>query len=792
MNWSKCSVLVMCGVMLAFISKAQTFAGKELNLGEWRLHAPFKAAKQVAKVGNKIYCAANTGLYYLDTDDNTITVLGTEQGFASNQISLLKYSKDAQTLVIIHTNFNVDLLRNGKIYNISDIKTKSIIGLKTINDVFINGTDAYLACGFGIVKINLTKQEIADTYYLVPQGQSKPVNGVTIFNNYLYASTDKGLYRCVLNNPSIADYRAWQLDSMNNNKKLYTKPYKQLTVCNNQLVVNNYSTTYWQDTLLVRTTNGNWIKPATIVNYDVSDLTTINNELVVTFTGVTFVYDPITFNSRRFGIYTPPVSYTHLQTISDDNNGYYIADQTKGIIHCNSNFEQVTTYAPSSSFFDTGFRMNFIDSTLYVAGGGYDLSGFPNYRLYGVQSYKNFEWTYNFTGSKDIVPTAYFGCTTSSNVNPKNKAQTYFTSWSAGLLEINDSAGSKVGKLYNAKNTILQDQPLNPGFLAINNTMYDKNGNLWMDNAYASKPIVVKTQDNKWYSYGVGIQNRTKQLLIARNGYKWLAFPVGQGIAVYNDNGTLDDATDDEYRVLTNNEVNGALHTLNISCMTEDANGDIWIGTDKGITVFYNADNALKKNGTNYETFNAQQIKINVTGNVEYLLETEFINSIVVDAANRKWITTANSGVYLVNENGTEQLKHFTTENSPLIVNEIKCAAINPMNGEVFFGHDFGIQSYKAEATLASNNCNEVYAYPNPVRPEYAGAIAIKNVFAKSIVKITDMAGNFVVELNSLGGQALWDGKNSKGERVPTGIYIALVSNEATGKTCKTKIMLID
>lgn len=416
-------VIIILMVQIPLISCAQTFANNELSLGQWRLHAPFKSAIQVAKVGNKIYCAANTGLYYLDTDDNTLHVIGIEQGLASNQVNILKYSKDAQTLVIVHTNYNIDLLHNGKVYNISDIKTKSIIGFKTINDVYISGSYAYLACGFGIVKINLTKQEIADTYYLVPQGQSKPVNGVVVFNNYLYASTDKGLYRCQFNNPAIADYRSWKLDSMGNNAKWYNKKFNQMTVANNQLVVNNYSPAYWQDTLMVGNAQGQWSKPSTFANYDVSDLTTIDNEIVITYSGSTLVYDASTFAFLRYGVIsTPTVSYTNFQTITDNDGGYYIADNTNGIVHCDKNFGNISTYSPVSSFFNSGFRMNFIDSTLYVAGGGYDLSGFSNSRLYGVQSYKNFEWKYNFTGRKDIMPT-FFGSTTSSNVNSKNKAQ---------------------------------------------------------------------------------------------------------------------------------------------------------------------------------------------------------------------------------------------------------------------------------------------------------------------------------------------------------------------------------
>jgi streptogramin lyase len=785
-------VTVLYLTLITISTQAQDFANKELGLGQWRLHAQFNNGLQVAKAGNKIYCASKTGFYYLDTDDNTLHIVGTEDGLSSNQINLIRYSKDAKTLVVVHTNFNIDLIRDGKIYTISEIRTKASIGLKNINDVYINGKYAYLSCGFGVVKINLAKQEIADTYYLAPQGQSKPINGFALFNNYFYATTDKGIYKCLANSPAISDYRTWSLDSMNNNSFLYKKKYKQITACNNQLVVNNYSAAYAQDTIYVYNTSKQWVKTVNLNNLDVSDINYVNDEIVVTNFYTSFVLNPNNLNLLRYGIVQPNGEYYSQQVITDDADGYYMADSKKGIVHCNKFFGGIASYSPSSAYFASGFRMNFIDSTLYVSGGGYDKSGFPKYSLIGVQMYKNFDWKYIFTGNKDIIFNTYVGDITSCNIDAKNKNRSYFTSWGGGLIEAKDSAGTLMGKQWNHTNSALQSQPGNFGFVAINNTVFDKNNNLWMDNTYGAKALVVKTADNNWKAFNVGLQGRTRQLLVSRNGNKWLAIAREGGIAVFNDNNTPLDESDDVYRVLNTNELSGGLHTLEINSITEDANGDIWVGTLKGVTVFYNADNVLAKSGANFEPYKAQQIKVNVTGNVEYLLETESILSIVVDNANRKWIATENSGVYLVSENGTEQIKHFDINNSPLITNEIKSIAINSLNGEVFFGHDFGIQSYKAEATQGSTTCKDIYGYPNPVRADYSGEIAVKNVYNKSQIKITDFNGNLVTQLTSLGGQALWDGKNSNGEKVPSGIYIVLVANETTGKTCKTKIMIID
>jgi hypothetical protein len=58
-------------------------------------------------------------------------------------------------------------------------------------------------------------------------------------------------------------------------------------------------------------------------------------------------------------------------------------------------------------------------------------------------------------------------------------------------------------------------------------------------------------------------------------------------------------------------------------------------------------------------------------------------------------------------------------------------------------------------------------------------------------VKIVDMGGNLVYETESLGGQALWDGNNLRGERAATGVYLVYLSNSEGTLTHVTKLLFI-
>jgi hypothetical protein len=214
--------------------------------------------------------------------------------------------------------------------------------------------------------------------------------------------------------------------------------------------------------------------------------------------------------------------------------------------------------------------------------------------------------------------------------------------------------------------------------------------------------------------------------------------------------------------------------------------GEIWVGTERGPAVFYSPGSVF--NGSNYD---CRQILIEQDGNVQILLETESITAIAIDGGNRKWMGTANNGVFLLSPDGTETIHHFTAENSPLLSNTIYSIAIDHLTGEVFFGTDYGIVSYRSDAVASSYDTEELLVFPNPVRQDYFGPIAINGTAFNSEVKITDSNGNAVNQLISEGGQAIWDGTNFNGERVSTGVYFIFSSDDSGEYKASGKVLIV-
>jgi hypothetical protein len=226
-----------------------------------------------------------------------------------------------------------------------------------------------------------------------------------------------------------------------------------------------------------------------------------------------------------------------------------------------------------------------------------------------------------------------------------------------------------------------------------------------------------------------------------------------------------------------------------IYSIAQDREGNIWLGTNKGIVVYYSPSRVFSSN-----EFYAQTILVPRNDNSGFgdpLLGTETVTAIKVDGANRKWLGTRNGGVFLVSDDGLKQIHAFNIDNSPLLSNSINDITINENTGEVFFATNSGIISYVSDAVGPAEEFSDVYVYPNPVRETYFGDIVITGLIENAYVKITDLNGNLVHETRSLGGNAIWNGNNLSGKRVSTGVYLVFLTNDDGSLTHVTKLLFI-
>ena len=302
-------------------------------------------------------------------------------------------------------------------------------------------------------------------------------------------------------------------------------------------------------------------------------------------------------------------------------------------------------------------------------------------------------------------------------------------------------------------------------------------------------PFSVLTDEGEWHSFPAPASN-LGQLAIDRDGFKWaIITSTSQGILVFDDNGTFEDTSDDRTRIISTSNSN--LPDNEIFSIEADKDGDIWVGTVDGVIVFECGQSVFD---ADICTGNLRIVEENfVDDETENLLKGERVNAIGIDGGNRKWFGTSN-GIFVQDANGTENIAFFDESNSPLLDNNIIDIAFDDETGVVYIGTDRGVISMRGEAIRGNMlNDEKIYAFPNPVHPDYDGPIAIKGLAMNANVKITDVSGALIFEGRSLGGQIIWDGRDYNGRKASTGVYLVFstADNTLNPSAATTKILFI-
>ncbi len=376
-------------------------------------------------------------------------------------------------------------------------------------------------------------------------------------------------------------------------------------------------------------------------------------------------------------------------------------------------------------------------------------------------------------------------------VDPTNPSRV-FAAGRCGLYEFVDS---KLIAYYNNDNSPLDDAyDFGNTYTIINSMCFDKAGNLWVLNSMTDeeKNILCLKKDGTWddhfnsalvrddisFQYMRGAMFDSRGLLWFVND-RW-DYPA---LVCYN-------TENKQIKVYSSfvNQDGTNTNPQQVHCVTEDKAGNIWIGTTIGPLYLTPSDIT-----SGSDTFTQFKVPRNDgTNYADYLMANVDINAICIDGAGRKWFGTSN-GAYLVSADNLTQEQHFTTDNSPLLSNEINSIAVNGKTGEVYLGSDKGLCSYMSNATEPAVEMTDesVYAYPNPVEPSYTGVITVVGLTMDADVKIATASGALVFEGRSQGGTFTWDGCDRQGNRVASGIYnvITATSTGEKGTVCKIAIV---
>lgn len=745
-------------------------------VGSWRMHTAYHNATQCVAINGKVYIVSDGSLYSYTPDDESVECYD-KTGILSDQgIRHIVVDEQSNTLIVIYDNANIDLIApNEEVTNVTDYTNKITLDPK-VNDVRIIRGNAYIATNFGITILNVARSEFTNTYML-----GMVTRSCLAYDGYIYAATDNGLYRGSMED-NLLDTSSWE--------QISNATYTQLASFDNTLIaLGSNKSVYQINTIdgtasLLRKGTFNFIHTA-----EGKCFVGNKNNVIVYNTLANFVL--LTFDGTINHLTTDGTTYWSCNG-KEGLNGYTYNKESKSIERIVSNI------IPNSPIRNYCQYLHFIGDRLLIAGGC--LNYFDNTFYDGtLMMYEDGTWTsFQEEGIAEQTGVQYKNLT-SIVQDPKDENHHYASSFGQGIYEFHDM---KLVAHYDHNNSILESAaPNSKRYTRISRLQYDKQGNLWIANAdggeQVTSPLKILKPDGEMISlYYKELEKlpTVTEVLFDQRGYIWVvSMRYDVRLFCIDLNGTLENTADDRIRTFDEkftDQDGQSTEIFYINDIVEDADGNIWVMTDAGPYVLYDTDKAFE---ANYHFTKIKVPRNDGTNYADYLLNGVYTTCVEVDAANRKWIGTLNNGLYLIGADGLENIHHFTKDNSPLPSNTIESLALHHTSGELYIGTDKGLVSYTTDATSGASRYNEenVYAYPNPVTPDYNGPITIVGLKTGSTVKITNTAGRLVAEGTSLGGSFTWDGKTPQGQRVSTGIYYVLGTDEEGREGIATKILFV-
>jgi hypothetical protein len=755
-------------ILQIFFLQAQNFENS------WTGYFSYVSIKSISQGNDKIYAAAENAIFTYDLSTEEISSISTINGLSGNPISTAYYSENNGLYVIGYENGLIEIVIDGEdnVLKVVDILDKTTIppNMKTINHFNEYNGRLYISTGFGISVYNLESLEFGDTYFIGDLGSQINITQTTVQGDLIYASSsENGIKSALVADENIIDYQQWATVIGGGYKGIQSLGVELYAVNNSNIILKfDLDVGFLQiDTFL---------SPVVDFRAFSGVLTITTNSSIHSFSEGYVLINEI----------TSLFEYDYLlQAGYAFNNSFYLGTADLGMLIVPFNVNRALQVLPEGPLYNQPFTIEASPGKLWVAFGDVDLT-FNPYPLTrkGISNYRNESWTnIKYDSLTDLLDVEDVNDLVFIKSNPNNPNETYMSSYQKGLLKIKNQDPTI---LYNETNSPLEIPGGNEALgIRLYGSDFDKQDNFWFVQSRIDKGLIKLTPEGQFQTIDISnIINAEDELalgklVVSREGYVFFG-AVSSGLVGYN-------PTTNEFNKIGEALGNGNLPSTDIKALAFDNQNRLWIGTRKGLRVLYSARNFFESGAD----IDSQPIIILDDGVPQELLFLQSITDIEVDGSNNKWVSTATSGVFYLSSNGQETLLRFTSANSPLPSDTVLDISIDDADGTVYFATKDGLVAYDGTSTAPGEDLESVYAYPNPVRPNYFGNVTIDGLTAKANVKITDITGNLVFETTSQGGSVEWDTTAFGKYKVASGVYLVLITSDDNLLTKVAKIMII-
>lgn len=725
-----------------------------IPIGTWRTHFSYQHINHVVVGQDRIYCAAQNGLFYFDKTDHSVNVLSTTDGLSDVGISAMAYQPSSDVLLLAYRSGIVDLLFHNRTTTFPLIRDAN--EGEQIYHVYFNDNHAYLSTSRGVRVLNISianvlEVGIKESYInLSKTGDNLAVYSSTMANDSIFLATEEGIIAASLSpQTNRQDYRSWR--RFDGAEGISQQSIRFITALDNQIYAGVdgeglfvYNGKTWQATNILTDRNFEALRA--------------NNDQLTMILGDSVIL----YNREQITLLENNLIEQPQDAVVDHEGTLWIGDSKSGLIRRKE--DTFYSFFPEGPASDSIGSLHFLNNTI-IALKNSMLTGKGAFYVFEEGNWTSFGANNELSDSAPLLDVVYDAAA----------RQYYFATFGSGILRWDGETNFDLINTDSDGSTLLNNQ--------VTSLAIDRNRDMWIANFNAASPLhTFNLSEESWQVFSFGqLQSRLPlKIILAENNNLWILLNENPILNRTGSDILIFDQETEDY-LFVKEKISGAeLPGKEITDLVLDKNGQIWVGGNEGVAYFPNPWGVFSEISIIKPIFETQ-----------FLLLGEYVTSIAVDGGNRKWMGTRN-GLWLFNGTGETLINHFTTENSPLISNVILDVAVNDHDGEVFIATDQGLVSYRGTATEGTAQHQSVKIFPNPVLPNFDGIVGIQGLVSAATVKITSVAGTLIRQIEAEGGTASWDVRDYRGQRVGTGVYLIFSATEDGEETFVGKVAVID
>jgi hypothetical protein len=754
--------------------------------GTWRANTSFNSITDITATGNSIIWASTTGGLMSVADGEVKGTFTTVDGMHRLSPDVIEFDSENNRLFLGYVDGMIDILDidTGAFTRLEDIFRASSFSTRSINQMKVRDQQLFVATSFGIVVFDLNTLFVEDTFSKLGEfDRAININAITFVNGNLWAATQQGVAVGSLDS-NLATEGSW--NNFDGSSGFVDLPVRAIESLGGRIFASTDDRNFefngldWSESTLFTGTNVIKFKKST------------SSENVIGIQERRLILVDETFEREIRTVNTSRLTSGFL--IDEGSSVQLIAgsaiDGLGFSIDTDAGFRFITPEGPSVNLID---GMTFDENTLISGTSRFSDRDATIDNTKGYLIRRDGEWnTFNINDNRTLAENRFDLVFTTAVTD----SFYYFGSWGRGIarheIETNDI------KIFNNNNSTLEGWVADdPTFPVISGMQTDSEGRVWAVSRFGSTPLYNQLPgDEEWTNFsplsGLLASDLYVGLFIDSRNWKWISLQtnrrIGQGMVVI-DTGNPEDGSDQRGVKLIDDFNQGNLPNNQVTAVIEDLNGEVWVGTERGIAKFVIPQFIL--DGSPNDIRAQWLINADTTAASPFLLRDIQVTAMAVNGANQKWIGTSNEGIFLLNEQGNRILNQFTTENSPLLSNDIQSLAVNPENGELFISTSVGLISFLDVPRIAETSMDKLKVFPNPFVYDRHDRIFIEGMTQETKVRILAANGSLVKTIEARGGRIEWNARNFEGKRVGSGVYLVVALDDNNSERGVGKVVII-